>query len=306
MQVALVLVGWLLVLAVVFGFGRRWLERRQSRERVLEDVDSTAAATAADPLDEQALLGHWLYLAGFRAPGAVIGFISLEVIALGVGLVLAYVLISSGLVERSSHLLAAIPGAIDDLFHALVLASPWIILAVLVALPWLVVYDARKRRVVHVEQDLPIVLELLSTLSEAGLGFDAALDRVLTAQPADRVLTREFRTFQGEVLAGRSRVQCLRRLSRRVELPTLSIFVSALVQAEQVGSGVADVLRTQAEDLRGRRRERALTLASSLPVKMLFPLIVCFLPAIFVLTLGPILLQFIQMADTFMRHPGAH
>jgi tight adherence protein C len=77
-----------------------------------------------------------------------------------------------------------------------------------------------------------------------------------------------------------------------------SIFVSALVQAEQVGAGFANVLRTQADDLRGRRRERANTLAQALPVKLVFPLVMCFLPGIFTTTLGPTFLQFVRLAES--------
>jgi tight adherence protein C len=80
----------------------------------------------------------------------------------------------------------------------------------------------------------------------------------------------------------------------------MSIFVSALVQAEQVGAGFSNVLRTQADDLRNRRREDANMLAQALPVKLIFPLVICFLPGIFVTTLGPIFMQFIRLADSMM------
>ena len=67
--------------------------------------------------------------------------------------------------------------------------------------------------------------------------------------------SQEFRTFQAEVLAGRPRVECLRRIARRLDVTSVTIFISALVQAEQIGSGMAEVLRSQADDLRQRRRE---------------------------------------------------
>lgn len=81
----------------------------------------------------------------------------------------------------------------------------------------------------------------------------------------------------------------------------MTIFVSALVQAEQVGAGFASVLRTQADDMRGRRRENANMLAQALPVKLVFPLVICFLPGIFVSTLGPVFLQFIDLAEGMTR-----
>jgi tight adherence protein C len=82
---------------------------------------------------------------------------------------------------------------------------------------------------------------------------------------------------------------------------SLTIFISAVVHAEQVGSGVSDVLRRQADDVRDRRRERALNLAQSLPVKLLFPLVICFLPAIFVFTLGPVFQQFFEFTEALLN-----
>ncbi len=112
-------------------------------------------------------------------------------------------------------------------------------------------------------------------------------------------LVQEFRTFQAEVLAGRPRVECLRRIARRLDVTSVTILVSALVQAEQIGSGIADVLRSQAEDLRQRRRERALEFSMALPVKLLFPLVICFLPGIVLFTLGPAFYDLFRLADQF-------
>jgi pilus assembly protein TadC len=181
---------------------------------------------------------------------------------------------------------------------------PWIGFALFTCLPALMVRSARRKRVNRIEQDLPITLELLATLGEAGIGFDAALERILAAQEAGRPLAEEFRLFQMEVLAGRPRVASLRGLARRIDVSSFTIFMSAMVQASQVGAGVADVLRRQVEDLRSRRRERALTMAAAMPVKLLFPLIICFLPGIFVAALGPAFYQVFQMIDGFNRSRG--
>ncbi len=126
----------------------------------------------------------------------------------------------------------------------------------------------------------------------------------MRSQPAGRPLADEFRTFQLELLGGRPRVHCLRRLARRAEVTTFTAFVSALVQAEQVGGGVASVLRRQADDLRDRRREQFLARAMTLPVQLVFPLVICFLPGLFVFTLGPVFYQFFQFADAPMRNRG--
>src|SRR5262249_42504773 len=119
-----------------------------------------------------------------------------------------------------------------------------------------------------------------------------------------RPLAEEFRTFQMEVLAGRPRVACLRGLARRLDVSVFTVFISALVQANQVGAGVANVLRRQVEELRNRRRERALTVAAAMPVKLLFPPIICFLPGIFVAALGPAFFQFFQLIDSLNRTRG--
>jgi len=107
-------------------------------------------------------------------------------------------------------------------------------------------------------QDLLLFLELLATRVEAGIGFDSALDRVHEVQRQDQSLTEEFRSFQCEVLAGVVSVRALRRVADRADVLSITILISALVQAEQVGSGIAEVLRRQADDLHNRRRERTL------------------------------------------------
>jgi tight adherence protein C len=114
-------------------------------------------------------------------------------------------------------------------------------------------------------------------------------------------LALELRSYQADLLSGRTRVQSLRRLSDRLQMPVVATFVSALVQAEQLGMGIAAVLRRQADDIRDRRRERANAFALSLPVKRVIPLVVCFLPGLFVWVLGPFFVQLFQLADTFTR-----
>jgi tight adherence protein C len=205
--------------------------------------------------------------------------------------------IGGGWLRLGLEAVARVPGGLSDILTPLIYLAPWIVLVLLAGIPTLIVRAARRKRVTQVEQDLPITLELLATLSEAGMGFDAGLERVLGSQPMTRVLVQEFRILQLEILAGRPRIQSLRRLSWRLDVMPLSIFVSALVQTEQVGAGVSDVLRRQADDLRARRREDALTKASSLPVKLLFPLVICFLPGILIATLGPTFYQIFQFLE---------
>ena len=93
----------------------------------------------------------------------------------------------------------------------------------------------------------------------------------------------------------------MRRLAGRLEVTPVNNTVAALVQAEEMGSGLADILRPLAEDLRQRRRERALAKAEALPEKLVFPLVIGFLPALLVWTLGPSFFQLVGTIDTIMK-----
>ncbi|MFO0865653.1 MAG: type II secretion system F family protein [Gemmataceae bacterium] len=281
---------------------RRWSVRRLTLDRLFDpDLEAPPAeVTDAEPTP----LRLWLLRAGYDDPNAVRTFIGIGLGGAALGRLAPFLWIASGISARLSYGLSAIPGAVGEIFLPFVYLAPWLLAAMIAALPWLAVRRARRVRVKQTEQDLPIFLELFATLSEAGLGFDAALDRILRSQPADRPLASEFRSFQLEILAGRPRIQSLRRMSDRLDVSSFSVFISAMVQAEQVGSGVAMVLRRQADDLRDRRREGFLAQAMALPVKLVFPLVICFLPGIFVVTLGPVFYQFFQFADGLMRNRG--
>ena len=222
-------------------------------------------------------------------------------LAIGLGLAALVAIRGAGLTSQLSRNIAGLPPGVGDLLVPITYLAPWAVLLILMLMPWLIVRRSRRQRIEHVEQDLPISLELLATLSEAGLGFDSALSRVLDSAVEDRPLAREFRTYQSDLLAGRTRVEALRRLAHRLEVQSVTMLVSALVQAEQLGSGIAQTLRRQADDLRDRRRERANAFAMALPIKRMFPLVVCFLPGIFVWTLGPFFVQLFQIADTFLK-----
>ena len=145
------------------------------------------------------------------------------------------------------------------------------------------------------------LLELLATLAEAGLGFDAALARIQESESGGRALNREFQIYQRDTLGGIPRLEALRKLAQRIDVTSVSIFISALVQADHIGASLSDTLRTQADDLRDRRKLRALLLAQALPVKLVFPLIACFLPGIFFSTLGPVLSQLVDVVDSVIR-----
>ncbi len=295
----LFLVAAALVCLAWFLLGRLGANRR-SWERVFTEPADLVERPDGDTALE-GLLRRWLFLAGYRQPIAPTAFVATMLLAVGLGIAAAVAVLSSGVTQELFKTMAAFPPPLGDLVLPMVYLAPWTVLLILVLLPWMLVRRARRQRVEKVEQDLPISLELLATLSEAGLGFDAALARVLDSVMHDRPLAREFRSYQSDLLAGRTRVESLRRLSRRLEVSSVAILVSALVQAEQLGSGIAQALRRQADDLRDRRRERANAFAMALSVKRMFPLVVCFMPGIFVWTVGPAMTQLFQRADIIMR-----
>jgi tight adherence protein C len=292
----------LLALAVLASFALyRAVAARRAYERLYEDAGRDGEHGAALDLAQHGLLRRWLYLAGYRNRSASLAFVVSTILASALGALMVVAVHASGLHALATEGVAVVPGGIGDVFLPVVWSIPWLLLVLLAFLPWWIVSRTRRRRVTFVEQDLPLALELLATLSEAGLGFDAALARILETRLAARPLAQEFRSFQADLLAGRPRIESLRRLSARLQVSAVTLLVSALVQAEQLGMGIAGVLRQQADDVRARRRERAMAFANALPVKRLFPLVICFLPGLFVWTLGPAFVQLIQMADMFFQ-----
>jgi len=132
---------------------------------------------------------------------------------------------------------------------------------------------------------LPNSLDLLCISVEAGLGFDAALTRVV--EKFDNALSREFAFVLNEIRLGKPRQEALEDLGRRSGVPELNAFIQALVQSDQLGVGIARVLRIQSDELRRRRRQKAEAKAQQASLKMLFPMVGCIFPALFIILLGP-------------------
>jgi tight adherence protein C len=152
-------------------------------------------------------------------------------------------------------------------------------------LPFLIVYDAGVRRQERIQRELPDALDLLTVSVEAGLGFDAALMQVAAAMPG--ALAREIARALQEMQMGVRRADAMRALGARtrvVELRTVSI---AIVQATELGIPIAGVLREQAAQMRLRRRQRAEEKARKVPVKIVVPLVLCILPSLFIVVIGP-------------------
>ena len=153
-----------------------------------------------------------------------------------------------------------------------------------------------QERQVAIQRSIPDTLDQMTVSVEAGLGFEAAMAR------AGRTGTGPFaqelvRTLQ-DIQAGMARGEALRALSDRTDVPELRHFVLAVLQAESYGIPIAQVLRVQAGELRIKRRQEAEERAMKLPIKILFPLILCIFPTLFIVLLGP---AGIRISQTLMK-----
>jgi tight adherence protein C len=153
------------------------------------------------------------------------------------------------------------------------------------ALPYFWLINRVRRRQTIITKSLPDSFDLVTTCVEAGLGLDAALARV--AEKVQGPFAEELSRTLREVGMGRMRRDALRELGERTGVPDLITFVNAVVQAEQMGTGIGQVLRVQSDQLRLRRRQRAEEMANAAPVKMVFPLVLCIFPTLFMVILGP-------------------
>ncbi|SET06192.1 tight adherence protein C [Oceanobacillus limi] len=150
---------------------------------------------------------------------------------------------------------------------------------------------AEKRSKMAVKE-LPDMLDLLTISLEAGLGFDAALSQVVSKKQG--VLSDEFKLCLEEMRIGKTRKEALNAVSDRIQSDELRTLIYNIVQAEKLGIGMVSVLRVQSEDLRELRKQRAEESAMKAPIKMMFPLVLFIFPSLFIILLGPALIQFME------------
>ena len=153
--------------------------------------------------------------------------------------------------------------------------------------PLIWVSDQVKRRHLMISRALPFNLDLLTLSVEAGLDFTAALAKVVEKGKTGP-LRDELALVLKQLKMGKTREEALKSMIARVDLPALSQFVTALIQADKMGTSLGKVLRIQSTQLRIERTQRAEKLANEAPVKMLFPLIFCIFPTVFLVLFGPL------------------
>jgi tight adherence protein C len=161
-----------------------------------------------------------------------------------------------------------------------------------IAPDWFLTMRSRSRREA-VRSDLPDALDLLAVSVEAGLGFDAAVSKL--TEHMNGPLIDEFALMLSEIRVGEQRPAALRKMADRVDAVELSNFVRAVIQADQLGISLGRILRVQATDTRLRRQAAAEEKAMKAPIKMLIPTVMFIFPALFIVVLGPAVMNIMQV-----------
>ncbi len=246
---------------------------RTGSERLLKTLTRLGKA-APKPSRELGKLKERLIFAGYRGPEALTVFFGIR---LGLAITL-FVLGTSPFIPRSS-LLAGLAGAVLGYL-----------------LPSMALGRMAQRRQHRIRLSLPDALDLLVVSVEAGLGLDQAIQRVgdelAFAHPE---LSGELRLINLELRAGKGRAEALRNLAERTGVDDLSSLAAMLIQTDKFGTSVARSLRVHSDTLRTKRRQRAEEAAAKTGVKMVFPLVLCIFPAIWVVTIGPAAIKFVEV-----------
>jgi tight adherence protein C len=161
-------------------------------------------------------------------------------------------------------------------------------------LPDLMVFNTGAKRQAVLRSGLADALDMLTVCVEAGQGFDGAILHV--ARSVEGPVAGEFARVLAEIQIGKSRGAAFSSLSSRTKVPEIQTFVTALVQADRLGLPIGSVLREQSVQMRLIRRQRAEEKAQKVPIKILFPMLLCIFPALFIVIIGP---GAIQMINTF-------
>lgn len=241
------------------------------------------------PRDEwqRSILKRRLVVAGFRHSSAILLFLGSKLLCAGLAVMLV---LAAYLLTGNFFLIAS--------FQPILLMGLGALAGFLI--PDLYIGQVTRRRQLDFTEGFPDALDLLVVCVEAGLGLDAAIDRVAREiRLSHAQLAGELALITMEIRAGRSRREALQGLSERTQVEQVQSLVTLLVQAEQFGTSVASALRGYAEEMRIERIQRAREKAAKLPVKLIFPVALFIFPALFLVVLGPAVIQiFAVLGDT--------
>lgn len=218
------------------------------------------------PGSYEAKLDHWLALAGRPKAMPLTKLIAIKPVLAAAGAVFSILLF------------AANPVPSIGIFGLLLVGFLYFI-------PDLLVYNQGSKRQEAIKIEFPNTLDQMLISVEAGLGFESAMERA-TAQGTGPLAQELMRTLQ-DIQVGRPRQEAYEALAERSTVTDVRSFVLAVIQADKYGIGIANVLRAQAKQARIKRRQNAEEKAMKLPVKVLFPLLFCIFPVLFIILLGP-------------------
>jgi tight adherence protein C len=241
----------------------------------LLDTFKRIGAVAPKAKSEVGKLQQRLTAAGYRKPEALIVFLGLRVCAA----LAAFALFAFPIILRKPSLATGLLAAgVAYVFAGMVLAR------------------VAKKRQHRIRLGLPDALDLLVVSVEAGLGLDQAIQRVSQELAfAHPDLCDELRLINLELRAGKPRAEALHNLGERTGVDDVTSLVAMLVQTDKFGTSVAQSLRVHSETVRTKRRQRAEEAAAKTGVKLVFPLVTCIFPAIWVVTIGPAAIKFVQV-----------
>jgi tight adherence protein C len=243
-------------------------------DRVMIDTLKKFGAMAPQSRSEMGKLQQRLVTAGYRGHEAVAVFFGIR---LGCALAV-FVLLATPILMKPNLLLALLGCGLGYLLPSMALGR------------------MAKKRQHRIRLGLPDALDLLVVSVEAGLGLDQAIQRVgAELDFAHPELSEELRLINLELRAGKGRVDALRNLAERTGVDDIVSLVAMLVQTDKFGTSVAQSLRVHSETVRTKRRQRAEEAAAKTGVKMVFPLVFCIFPAIWIVTIGPAAIKFIQV-----------
>jgi tight adherence protein C len=288
------------VMSIVYSmFGR---SRGASMESRIQDFRSRAVALDEDQVDLELPFGERVLrptIEGFSRtissvlPASVLADIQKQLVMAGNTMTLQSFVTFWGVIFAlftGMGLLMFVALPADLIIHKLIFGLLFAAIGFVFPRMWLKgKVKARQKLVIKA---LPDAMDLITTCVEAGLGLDAALARV--AEKSGGPLADELSRMLRDIAMGKLRREAMTELDERIGVEELSSFINSVIQAEQLGVGIAQVLRVQSDQLRTRRRQRAEQAAHEAPIKMLFPLVLFIFPAFLLVILGPAAIRIAQ------------